>query len=105
MLLFSATRSAIGNLTWATRSAYGCANRCAIGSVLTSEVVPLWWAWLIKFAVVVTPLVVLYYDLAITLLWRGRRTAARIEVLRTTTHWGHIHIYYDPLWTLWLALE
>ena len=101
MLLFSATRSAIGNLTWATRSAYGC----AIGSVLTSEVVPLWRAWLIKFAVVVTPLVVLYYDLAITLLWRGRRTTARIEVLRTTTHWGHIHIYYDPLWTLWLALE
>lgn len=101
MLLFSATRSAIGNLTWTTRSTYGC----AIGSVLTSAVVPLWWAWLIKFAVVVTPLVVLYYDLAITLLWRGRRTTARIEVLRTTTHWGHIHIYYDPLWTLWLALE
>ena len=101
MLLFSATRSAIGNLTWATRSAYGC----AIGSVLTSKVVLLWWAWLIKFAVVVTPLVVLYYDLAITLLWRGRRTTARIEVLRTTTHWGHIHIYYDPLWTLRLALE
>ena len=90
MLLFSATRSAYG---------------CAIGSVLTSAVVPLWWAWLIKFAVVVTPLVVLYYDLAITLLWRGRRTTARIEVLRTTTHWGHIHIYYDPLGTLWLALE
>ena len=88
MLLFSATRSAYG---------------CAIGSVLTSAVVPLWWAWLIKFAVVVTPLVVLYYDLAITLLWR--RTTARIEVLRTTTYWGHIHIYYDLLWTLWLALE
>lgn len=90
MLLFSATRSAYG---------------CAIGSVLTSAVVLLWWAWLIKFAVVVTPLVVLYYDLAITLLWRGRRTTARIEVLRTTTHWGHIHIYYNLLWALWLALE